>query len=44
MPRITLKETITKEIEIPMDTLCELIDHLSEKWTWCRVYTIDRPQ
>ena len=31
MPRITLKETITKEIEIPMDTLCELIDHLSEK-------------
>jgi hypothetical protein len=31
MPRITLKETITKEIEIPMDTLCELIDNLSEK-------------
>jgi Txe/YoeB family toxin of Txe-Axe toxin-antitoxin module len=30
MPRITLKETITKEIEIPMETLCELIDHLSE--------------
>ena len=31
MPRITLKETITKEIEIPMDTLCELIGHLSEE-------------
>jgi len=31
MPRITLKETITKEIEIPIDTLCELIDHLSEE-------------
>jgi hypothetical protein len=31
MPRITLKETITKEIEIPMDTLCELIDNLSEE-------------
>ena len=31
MPRITLKETITKEIEIPMDKLCELIDHLSEE-------------
>ena len=29
MPRITLKETITKEIEIPIDTLCELIDNLS---------------
>lgn len=31
MPRITLRETITKEIEIPMDTLYELIDNLSEK-------------
>ena len=31
MPRITLKETITKEIEIPMDTLCELIDNLGEE-------------
>jgi hypothetical protein len=31
MPRITLKETITKEIEIPMDKLCELIDYLSEE-------------
>ena len=31
MPRITLKETITKEIEIPMDKLCEVIDHLSEE-------------
>jgi len=31
MPRITLKETITKEIEIPMDALCALIDNLDEK-------------
>ena len=31
MPRITLKETITKEIEIPIDTLCKLIDNLSQK-------------
>ena len=31
MPRIMLKETITKEIEIPMDKLCELVDHLSEE-------------
>ena len=29
MPRITLKETITKEIEIPMEALCQLIDNLS---------------
>jgi hypothetical protein len=28
LPRITLKETITKEIDIPIETLCELIDHL----------------
>ena len=31
MPRITLKETITKEIEIHMDTLYELIDNLNEE-------------
>jgi len=31
MPRITLKETITKEIEIPMDSLYELIDSLTEE-------------
>ena len=31
MPRIMLKETITKEIEIPMDKLCELVDHMSEE-------------
>jgi len=31
MPRIMLKETITKEIEIPMEKLCELVDHLSEE-------------
>ena len=30
MPRITLKETITKEIDIPMDTLYKLIDNLDE--------------
>jgi len=31
MPRITLKETITKEIEIPMEALYELIDSLPKK-------------
>ncbi|MFQ5455478.1 MAG: hypothetical protein ACE5EA_04630 [Nitrospirota bacterium] len=31
MPRITLKETITKEIEIPIDTFYELIDNLTEE-------------
>ena len=31
MPRIILKEKITKEIEIPMDTLFEVIDNLSEE-------------
>jgi hypothetical protein len=31
MPRITLKETITKEIDIPMDTLYKLIDNLDEE-------------
>ena len=31
MPRITLKETITKEIDIPMEALYELIDNLSEE-------------
>ncbi len=29
MPQITLKETITKKIEIPMDTLYALIDKLT---------------
>ena len=29
MPRITLKETITKEIEIPLSTLYALVDGLS---------------
>jgi ribosome recycling factor len=29
MPQVTLKETITKKIEIPMDTLFELIDNLT---------------
>ena len=31
MPRIMLKETITKEIEIPMEKLCDLVDRLSEE-------------
>ena len=31
MPRIILKEKITKEIEIPMDTLYEVIDNLTEE-------------
>ena len=31
MPRITLKETITKEIEIPMEALYDLIDNLTQK-------------
>ena len=31
IPRITLKETITKEIEIPIDTLYDLIDNLNEE-------------
>lgn len=31
MPQITLKETITKKIEIPMDTLYEIVDSLSDK-------------
>jgi hypothetical protein len=30
MPKITLKETITKEIDIPIDTLYDIIDSLSE--------------
>ena len=31
MPKITLRETITKRIEIPMETLCELIENLTRK-------------
>ena len=31
MPQITLKETIFKKIEIPMDALCELVDNLPEE-------------
>ncbi len=31
MPRIILKEKITKEIEIPMDTLFEVVDNLTEE-------------
>jgi hypothetical protein len=31
MPQITLKETITKKIEIPMDTLYDLIDNLTDE-------------
>jgi hypothetical protein len=29
MPRLTFKETITKEIEIPLDQLFSIIDRLS---------------
>jgi len=31
MPQITLKETIIKKLEIPMDTLYELIDNLTDE-------------
>jgi len=31
MPRITLKETITKEIEISMEALYDLVDSLPQK-------------
>ena len=31
MPEIVLKETITKKIEISMDTLYELIDNLTDE-------------
>ncbi len=31
MPQITLKETITKKIEIPMDTLYEIVDNLTDE-------------
>jgi len=31
MPRITLKETITKEIDISMEMLYDLIDNLSRE-------------
>jgi hypothetical protein len=31
MPRITLKETITKEIEIPMEAVYRLIDNLTRE-------------
>ena len=31
MPRIILREKITKEIEIPMDTLFKVIDNLTEE-------------
>ena len=31
MPQITLKETITKKIEIPMNTLYEIIDNLTDE-------------
>jgi hypothetical protein len=30
MPQITLKETITRRIDIPLDTLVEMIANLSE--------------
>ena len=30
MPQLTLKETITRKIDISTDTLCEIIEQLSE--------------
>ncbi len=30
MPQITIKETITKKVEIPIDTLYKLIDNLPD--------------
>ena len=29
MPRITLKETVTRKVEIPMEALYEIVDHLT---------------
>jgi predicted transcriptional regulator len=31
MPKVILKETITKEIEIPMNTLYKIIDNLNKE-------------
>jgi len=31
MPKITLKETITRKIDIPMDTLYGIIDNLTDE-------------
>ncbi len=31
MPRITLKETITKKIEIPIESVIEMVESLNEK-------------
>jgi hypothetical protein len=31
MPRITLKETVTRNIDIPMDALYDLVDNLTDK-------------
>ena len=31
MPRVILKETITKEIDVPMDVLYKLVDSLTEE-------------
>jgi hypothetical protein len=31
MPRIAIKETIRKEIEIPFDSLCDIVDTLTAK-------------
>ena len=35
MPQITLKETITKKIDIPLDALLEIVDHLTEAEKVC---------
>jgi hypothetical protein len=31
MPQITLKETITRRIEVPMETLYEIVDNLTDE-------------
>ncbi len=46
MPQITLKETITRKIDIPLDTLVEIIDNLStddKKKLFSRISLHDEP-
>ena len=31
MPRLVLKETVKKEIDIPFETLCDVVDLLTKK-------------
>lgn len=41
MPQITIKETITKKIEIPMDVLYEFIDNLYNEQELIKDYQHD---